>query len=161
MLILLQHNFNSHAREGRDLPILQPAKNAANFNSHAREGRDFVNSCSVFRRSISTHTPVRGVTLRAVAERAVVVISTHTPVRGVTLCLQTASCYPTDFNSHAREGRDRPHSCFRSCSAQNFNSHAREGRDALRQCPDRWYKISTHTPVRGVTTYRPLLTRYF
>ena len=60
----ITEHFNSHAREGRDLVAVMGVCYACNFNSHAREGRDRFGYCSLDRiKDISTHTPVKGVTL--------------------------------------------------------------------------------------------------
>ena len=56
------------------------------------------------------------------------------------------------FYSHAREGRDY---IFGTCkeSAIYFYSHAREGRDSNSAWFPSPFKISTHTPARGVTVF--------
>ena len=77
---------------------------------------------------ISTHTPVKGVTMTAINLETIAQISTHTPVKGVTSVIMVG-CQPQgDFNSHAREGRDWAES-IRAEKILDFNSHAREGRD--------------------------------
>ncbi len=77
-------------------------------------------------------------------------ISTHTPTRGVTEVGALPINYPVDFNSHAHEGRDlfdttianglkiSTHTPTRGVTTgteilytlySHFNSHAHEGRD--------------------------------
>ena len=55
---------------------------------------------------ISTHTPARGVTDATNEMIILQKISTHTPARGVTKTGEMTLRTPTDFYSHAREGRD-------------------------------------------------------
>ena len=57
-------------------------------------------------------------------------ISTHTPVKGVTLMELLNHAEFLDFNSHAREGRDAAAMAYETLQ-ENFNSHAREGRDVF------------------------------
>ena len=99
-------NFNSHAREGRD-HLMQMTREQSqlfqltrpwrawqyrnwggdwlmDFNSHAREGRDGLHIWVMLLLLISTHTPVKGVTLFAAILSLFSLISTHTPVKGVT-----------------------------------------------------------------------------
>ena len=99
-------NFYSHAREGRDPAECMFAAQFLYFYSHAREGRDAMSQYCISARSISTHTPARGVT--------------HSGS-----CFNILSSY---FYSHAREGRDEMamHSFEK---LWHFYSHAREGRD--------------------------------
>ena len=78
-------NFNSHAREGRDRRCVnRDVEKKRNFNSHAREGRDVLLMISKRHLLISTHTPVKGVTLPYHRNNIRLNISTHTPVKGVT-----------------------------------------------------------------------------
>ena len=56
---------------------------------------------------ISTHTPVKGVTIPAVFNGFTLCISTHTPVKGVTVFAPVLDVARPNFNSHAREGRDK------------------------------------------------------
>ncbi len=58
-------NFNSHAREGRDFGSGKTSAMVYNFNSHAREGRDLYDTEELIDNllDISTHTPVKGVTI--------------------------------------------------------------------------------------------------
>ena len=128
-------NFNSHAREGRDADQSNAPTRAENFNSHAREGRDNTDHNNNLTQKISTHTPVKGVTF----------INQH-------------RWHKTNyFNSHAREGRDNLAKHF-NCEWANFNSHAREGRDKNILSYLEELKISTHTPVKGVTIELAKLT---
>ncbi len=55
---------------------------------------------------ISIHTPVKGVTIRAVHDVREGRISIHTPVKGVTVYPGGAGVAITDFNPHTREGCD-------------------------------------------------------
>jgi len=59
-----------------------------------------------------------------------IVISIHTPAWGVTMA--SIICWPSssDFNPHARVGRDFG-SAFFNCHFWDFNPHARVGRDAI------------------------------
>ena len=59
----------------------------------------------------------------------------------------------TDFNSHARVGRD-PEDKKEEKVDENFNSHARVGRDVVTDLNvSATDAISTHTPAWGVTLY--------
>ena len=78
------------------------------------------------------------------------IISTHTPAWGVTAKSFIDSVLHSDFNSHARVGRDVLPDLTEP-SQINFNSHARVGRDCLPACRYRAAHISTHTPAWGVT----------
>ena len=51
-------DFNSHARVGRDLPVSVSYTDQKNFNSHARVGRDPFLTLGLPNSQISTHTPV-------------------------------------------------------------------------------------------------------
>ena len=105
-----RHNFNSHARVGRDLVSTDntPASSAIsthtpawgvttagllhfggrrNFNSHARVGRDIVPHHVKPPLNISTHTPAWGVTVFDAISKYITPISTHTPAWGVTMYL--------------------------------------------------------------------------
>ena len=52
------HDFNSHARVGRDSDIRTALQDTINFNSHARVGRDLADWQTADQFNISTHTPV-------------------------------------------------------------------------------------------------------
>ena len=80
-----ESNFYSHAREGRDGNTGIVLGSRVDFYSHAREGRDVSEPVRRDRKTISTHTPARGVT-RYVSRKngCEPAISTHTPARGVT-----------------------------------------------------------------------------
>ena len=78
-------NFNSHAREGRDIVCEICYSPIIYFNSHAREGRDVRVLALKEQKYISTHTPVKGVTTFPEFVRMAKAISTHTPVKGVTI----------------------------------------------------------------------------
>ena len=56
----------------------------------------------------------------------------------------------TNFNSHARVGRDIVQAII-TLAVKNFNSHARVGRDRMAQTVWTVKTISTHTPAWGVT----------
>ena len=101
---------------------------------------------------ISTHTPVKGVTLFFAFFNFNKLISTHTPVKGVTLQSFIRHSCGVYFNSHAREGRDQ-YLNSRLFLQRHFNSHAREGRDEKYMLCYSRLQISTHTPVKGVTTF--------
>ena len=58
-------------------------------------------------------------------------ISTHTPAWGVTGRCHFMWRVCTNFNSHARVGRDCMQKLLQAFSG-NFNSHARVGRDRYR-----------------------------
>ena len=98
--------FYSHAREGRDDTFFLLSREELDFYSHAREGRDYITHENRMNRTISTHTPARGVTKCSLRKDINSVISTHTPARGVTIYDLTRSRKATNFYSHAREGRD-------------------------------------------------------
>ena len=78
--------------------------------------------------SVSIHTPARGVTCGMSALKFLTGVSIHTPARGVTQCPSHPNNLTPSFNPHAREGRDlflvRLYP-----GATGFNPHAREGRD--------------------------------
>ena len=101
-----------------------------------------------------------------------IIISTHTPTRGVTITRKLSSSKMRNFNSHAHEGRDLVFFRFLLVrfnfnshahegrdvtqylyegTKVNFNSHAHEGRDNTANGKLTYYRISTHTPTRGVT----------
>ena len=103
-----RHNFNSHARVGRDAVFVDENGVITDFNSHARVGRDavFVDENGVIT-DFNSHARV-GRDAVFVDENGVI----------------------TDFNSHARVGRDEPGGRARDHDKPHFNSHARVGRDS-------------------------------
>ena len=120
------------------------------FNSHARVGRDAIDVANANLVVISTHTPVWGVTICFFILSRFSFISTHTPVWGVTLQKYLMGIMIINFNSHARVGRDQTSLRFPQ-PCHHFNSHARVGRDRDSFCCRLYERISTHTPVWGVT----------
>ena len=125
------------------------AKN--NFNSHAREGRDENGTKTNYTiRQISTHTPVKGVTnLKALHKKYCLNFNSHAR-EGRDSFAMNKIAETGDFNSHAREGRDN-YTLNISKRQYYFNSHAREGRDHGAPHLMQMTRISTHTPVKGVT----------
>ena len=73
---------------------------------------------------------MKGVTKLVVESVSSLVISTHTPVKGVTVADDHQQQLKYHFNSHAREGRDTDTKTGTSTNV-DFNSHAREGRDIV------------------------------
>ena len=122
-----------------------------NFNSHAREGRDrlkggYKSVCIM----ISTHTPVKGVTDNWGNCRMGLEISTHTPVKGVTKNSDNLIKRMVISTHTPVKGVTYKCSILTKC-VSNFNSHAREGRDGGEKMKVIGISISTHTPVKGVT----------
>ena len=131
-------------------------------------GRDGVQRAAFNGGTISTHTPAWGVTFTWDLSCQLHRISTHTPAWGVTgvwdkitsifsnfnsharvgrdLSPVTSEHTSEDFNSHARVGRDSPVVCLRRCD-NHFNSHARVGRDGiLCQCAAGTYRFQLTRP---------------
>ncbi len=102
-------NFNPHSREGSDgnLDVTQVA--IFDFNPHSREGSDIRRHDRGIHRSISIHTPAKGVT-------------DGKPIKHL-IC--------NDFNPHSREGSDAG-SQNANAAFYNFNPHSREGSDRIR-----------------------------
>ena len=80
-----------------------------NFNPHSRKGSDSNEVRPSGRRSISIHTPARGVTKKAMEH-----YKDH-----------------DDFNPHSRKGSDITHTCTTSHMTY-FNPHSRKGSDSHR-----------------------------
>ena len=170
-------NFNSHAREGRDRLAIIDTHKYCYFNSHAREGRDegkyrecfalfqfqltrpwrawrLGNQCITSPWFISTHTPVKGVTIMIVDYITGWVISTHTPVKGVTLR------YAPKISVHMPFQLTRP---WRAWLARlliltrlfDISTHTPvKGVTPVFNLPSFRHEISTHTPVKGVTIFQ-------
>ena len=61
-----------------------------------------------------------------------------------------SSPLPQGFNPHSRTGSD-PSSEDMAASVQRFNPHSRTGSDRPRPALRRSFRVSIHTPARGVT----------
>ena len=86
------------------------------------------------------------------------IISIHTPARGVTRILMGGTDTHIDFNPHSRKGSDLyPQSLILLVS--NFNPHSRKGSDQISIVIYAvFFTISIHTPARGVTGKRRIVT---
>ena len=101
-------------------------------------------------KSISIHTPAKGVTQLTPETAALLEISIHTPAKGVTKLQVVTLPDSTDFNPHPREGGDVVDRC--NCISQSdFNPHPREGVTSLQVFLHPVIHISIHTPAKGVT----------
>ena len=89
-------------------------------------------------RTISIHTPAKGVTRHLVSPEPVYGISIHTPAKGVTNLLPMQPIPQKNFNPHPREGGD------------GFVEYLQTLRD-----------ISIHTPAKGVTDVFDCLPDFF
>ena len=120
------------------------------FNPHSRKGSDEIEGYN---------PPIFGVSI-------------HTPARGVTLRQRMHSCVTARFNPHSRKGSDNetfthlgasagfnPHSRKGSDHIKqwcvsipgSFNPHSRKGSDFVLYIVRRRWRVSIHTPARGVT----------
>ena len=91
-------------------------------------GRDNIVTENGKIKPISTHTPAWGATQNRKSTALIEYISTHTPAWGATQLQSFSRCFET-----------------------NFNSHARVGRDLSKQEAAMQLQISTHTPAWGAT----------
>ena len=123
-----------------------------NFNSHARVGRDTMNnSVYTLTSSISTHTPAWGATVKQDhKDRRDYRISTHTPAWGATIALNGTSVI-NDISTHTPAWGATIAKNPDKSEQTDFNSHARVGRDPMRSHSFYSPLISTHTPAWGAT----------
>ena len=98
------------------------------FNPHSHKGSDRIMLRSKFIKTISIHTPTRGVTTKTLKCSQPDLISIHTPTRGVTVAFVILQACDENFNPHSHKGSDR----------QQLQKELQ-------------YTISIHTPTRGVT----------
>ncbi len=99
-------DFNPHSREGSDYLEPWKEKRVSDFNPHSREGSDNltrrIRSCL---RNFNPHSREGsdGITDDWAVFRS---ISIHTPAKGVTQLLPILAVVAGDFNPHSREGSD-------------------------------------------------------
>ena len=58
------------------------------------------------------------------------------------------------FNPHTHEGCDSTRRT-RKVTTRSFNPHTHEGCDVLGNLPKSAFRVSIHTPTKGVTTFAP------
>ena len=112
-------------------------------------GRDYVDVWKDDTNIISTHTPAWGVTCAGRSKIYEVYISTHTPAWGVTN--QAAVAFGIAAISTHTPAWGVTRQCVGCRWRSDFNSHARVGRDTRFHVSSPFIGISTHTPAWGVT----------
>ena len=121
-------SFNPHTHEGCDGLLLSLLWWLPGFNPHTHEGCDCYYNLQLICKSVSIHTPTKGVTFRSV------------------LIFRTQN----SFNPHTHEGCDSKKIRFFSLFSC-FNPHTHEGCDVSWNLLWDPQVVSIHTPTKGVT----------
>ena len=104
--------------------------------------------------TISTHTPMKGVTRQLAQMTNRRTISTHTPMKGVTSGSIAPFQVMSDFYSHTHEGCDFNPFC--DSVLVIISTHTpMKGVTSTSLMKRQYINISTHTPMKGVTTPLP------
>ena len=137
--------FNPHTHEGCDNQDDITLYLAQSFNPHTHEGCDDMSRLRVEYKSVSIHTPTKGVTNDLITFCTVIGVSIHTPTKGVTFICLCWFARRASFNPHTHEGCDWVTSLYVIING-GFNPHTHEGCDKrLRIKLVRLYGFNPHT----------------
>ena len=145
------------------------------FNPHTHEGCDNQQIQPFRTKSVSIHTPTKGVTsgsraldvatsgfnphthegcdfMRYLVCQVLISVSIHTPTKGVTHSCSVIIFILRRFNPHTHEGCDAAYLAVIP-SINCFNPHTHEGCDVLQNAEWAYNTVSIHTPTKGVTPF--------